>query len=348
MLTTLLKANANSILKAATLIRDGEVVAIPTETVYGLGANALDTNAVKKIFAAKGRPGDNPLIVHIAHMDELSALIACSLTDAMLAVMDAFWPGPLTLIFKKSDRVPFEVTAGLETVAIRMPDHEVAKEIISLSGCPIAAPSANKSGRPSPTSAAHVYDDLNGEIPLIIDGGQCQVGLESTVLDMTGDLPRILRPGGVTLEMLEFVLGEVLLDDSILCALKEGEQARSPGMKYKHYAPIGELTLVSGEDSIAIKKICTLYDKAVSRGLTSVIIASDETISCFGDRMKVSLGSKSEPQSMAAQLFNTLRDMDDVGAQIIFAQVVDTKGIGLALMNRLGKAAGFKTINAGE
>ena len=246
MHTELCQADDASIRRAAALLRAGELVAFPTETVYGLGADALNAEASARIFAAKGRPADNPLIAHIAGENGLAGLIALEPCACARALMRAFWPGPMTLIFPKSPRVPREVTAGLDTVAVRMPSHPVARALISAAQTPIAAPSANRSGRPSPTTAAHVLEDMEGRIPLILDGGPCEVGLESTVVDVTGARPRILRPGGVTLEMLEGVVGDVDVDEGVLHQLQAGSQARSPGMKYKHYAPKGEVTIVTG------------------------------------------------------------------------------------------------------
>ena len=246
MQTELLPVNDESLSRAGELIRAGGLVAFPTETVYGLGANALDADAVRRIFEAKGRPGDNPLIVHISRVDQLSPLITGAPSPAARALMDACWPGPMTLIFPKSPAVPAEVTAGLDTVAVRFPVHPAARSLIEAARRPIAAPSANRSGRPSPTTAAHVLEDMDGRVPLILDGGACAVGLESTVIDVTGDTPRILRPGGVTPERIAEICGGVTVDDAVLRPLREGERPRSPGMKYRHYAPTGALTIVQG------------------------------------------------------------------------------------------------------
>ncbi|MGX8705953.1 MAG: L-threonylcarbamoyladenylate synthase, partial [bacterium] len=233
MRTDLLPVTPESLERAGELIRAGELVAFPTETVYGLGANALDEDAVKSIFEAKGRPGDNPLIVHISAIEQLAPLIRVEPSDMARALMDACWPGPMTLIFPKSDAVPMAVTAGLDSVAIRFPAHPAARALIDAAQRPIAAPSANRSGRPSPTTAGHVMEDMDGHIPLILDGGPCAVGLESTVIDMTGDIPRILRPGGVTPERVAEICGGVRVDDAVLRPLKDGERPRSPGMKYR-------------------------------------------------------------------------------------------------------------------
>ena len=231
MLTKVEPCTEAALRQAAEWIRAGEVVGFPTETVYGLGADALNPQAVRKIFAAKGRPADNPLIVHIAELSQIRPLISGEISDRAAALAHAFWPGPLTMIFPKSDRIPQEVSAGLDTVGIRFPANEDARRLIQACGCPIAAPSANRSGRPSPTTAAHVLEDMDGRIPMILDGGPCQVGLESTVLDVTGEIPRVLRPGGVTPEMIAQVAGSCRVDESVMRPLKEGEKPRSPGMK---------------------------------------------------------------------------------------------------------------------
>ena len=276
-MTQLLKADSSSIAAAASLLRQGQLVAFPTETVYGLGANALDAQAVLSIFAAKGRPADNPLIVHVAEIEDLEPL--CQVTDLAKQLMAAFWPGPLTLLLKKKSVVPMEVTAGLDTVAVRMPSHPVAHQLLAACRVPVAAPSANRSGKPSPTLAQHVWDDMNGRIPIILDGGSCQVGVESTVLDVTCNPPCILRPGGVTKEMLETVLPEVTVAGSVLRPLEKGEKALSPGMRYQHYAPQGELTLVSGSDEKALPLMNQLYDEALARGESCCLMVFEEALS---------------------------------------------------------------------
>ncbi len=256
MQTQLLPVSPETLERAGELIREGHLVAFPTETVYGLGANALDADAVRRIFEAKGRPGDNPLIVHISALSQLPALIAGAPSPAARALMDAYWPGPMTLIFPKSDAVPEAVTAGLGTVAVRFPAHPAARALIDAAGVPIAAPSANRSGRPSPTSARHVLEDMDGRVPLILDGGDCEVGLESTVIDLSGETPRVLRPGGVTPEMIVAACGSAGVDPAVMRPLGENEVARSPGMKYRHYAPVGALTVVKGEDVAVAQTIC--------------------------------------------------------------------------------------------
>ena len=333
MHTELCHADDASIRRAAALLRAGELVAVPTETVYGLGADALNAEASARIFAAKGRPADNPLIAHIAGESGLAGLIAGEPCACARALMRAFWPGPMTLIFPKSPRVPREVTAGLDTVAVRMPSHPVARALISAAQTPIAAPSANRSGRPSPTTAAHVLEDMEGRIPLILDGGPCEVGLESTVVDVTGARPRILRPGGVTLEMLEGVVGDVDVDEGVLHQLQAGSQARSPGMKYKHYAPKGEVTIVTGPR--AAQEIARLYDAADGRAAILAFSQAD-----YGARRVYRL--KNAP----GELFAALRQLDEDGMETIYAEDVPTTGVGLAVMNRLMRAAAFRVVEA--
>ena len=333
MHTELCQADDASIRRAAALLRAGELVAFPTETVYGLGADALNGAAAARIFAAKGRPADNPLIAHIAGESGLAGLIAGEPCACARALMRAFWPGPMTLIFPKSPRVPREVTAGLDTVAVRMPSHPVARALICAAQTPIAAPSANRSGRPSPTTAAHVLEDMEGRIPLILDGGPCEVGLESTVVDVTGARPRILRPGGVTLEMLEGVVGDVDVDEGVLHQLQAGSQARSPGMKYKHYAPKGEVTIVTGPR--AAQEIARLYDAADGRAAILAFSQAD-----YGARRVYRL--KNAP----GELFAALRQLDEDGMETIYAEDVPTTGVGLAVMNRLMRAAAFRVVEA--
>ena len=331
MHTELCQADDASIRRAAALLCAGELVAFPTETVYGLGADALNGEAAARIFAAKGRPADNPLIAHIAGESGLAGLIAGEPCACARKLMRAFWPGPMTLIFPKSPRVPREVTAGLDTVAVRMPSHPVARALIRAAQTPIAAPSANRSGRPSPTTAAHVLEDMEGRIPLILDGGPCEVGLESTVVDVTGARPRILRPGGVTLEMLEGVVGDVDVDEGVLHQLQAGSQARSPGMKYKHYAPKGEVTIVTGPR--AAQEIARLYDAADERAAILAFSQAD-----YGARRVYRL--KNAP----GELFAALRQLDEDGMETIYAEDVPTAGVGLAVMNRLMRAAAFRVV----
>jgi len=342
MFTAILPPTNDSIEQGAALIRDGQLVAFPTETVYGLGGDAMNPEAVARIFEAKGRPGDNPLIAHIAHVKQLRPLIACEPSETAIKMINAFWPGPLTMIFPRNENVPAILSAGLDTVAVRLPAHPVARALIMNADTPIAAPSANRSGRPSPTTAQHVFEDMDGRIPLIINGGACKVGLESTVVDMTGDVPRILRPGGITAEMIAEVVGAVEVDSAVLRPLAEGEKPRSPGMKYRHYAPEGDLTIVTVDECRVIDAISEMYDSALADGHHPLILALDGHISAYGDRRIESLGN--DESGMAQHIFSALRDADTIGADVVFSEAVEAKGLGLAVMNRLGRAAAFHII----
>ncbi len=340
MNTLVSHCDAASLDRAAALIRSGELVAFPTETVYGLGANGLDGRAVLRIFEAKGRPADNPLILHVSDPTQVLPLIEGPLPEKAQRLADAFWPGPLTMVLPKSAIVPAEVSAGLDTVAIRMPSHPAALLLIERAGVPVAAPSANRSGRPSPTQAAHVLEDMDGRIAMVLDGGPCQVGLESTVVDVTGEIPRILRPGGVTPEMIERALGDVRVDESALRPLREGEKVRSPGMKYRHYAPQGRLTIVKGAPDAVAREIAERYDKAEAEGLKCAILAACREK--YGARNVRTLGET--PEKVAASLFMALREMDKQHVERMFAEAVDTAGVGLAIMNRMGRAAAFDIV----
>lgn len=345
METQILKADDHAISLAADLLRKGSLVSFPTETVYGLGADATDKHAVLSIFAAKGRPADNPLIVHIHDRSQLKEI--CSVPASAFPLMDAFWPGPLTILFDKSPAVPDEVTAGLPTVAVRMPSHPVALALLRQCGLPVAAPSANSSGRPSPTLASHVYEDLKGKIPLILDGGPCKVGLESTVLDLGRDDPTILRPGGVTKEMLESVLHrKVCLAGSILRPLGENEKALSPGMKYKHYAPAATVILVDGPEKAVLAKLRELYEKESMSGRKSCVLCFSEHMHLLQDCSPHDIGSMKHTEETAHRLFSTLRRLDEEGMECVFSEVVPPEGVGLAVMNRLGRAAAFRTVHA--
>lgn len=339
------KCGYNAILEASEIIQAGEVVAFPTETVYGLGANALDSNAVKKIFEAKGRPGDNPLIVHISKPQEVDNLVR-ELPAVAKMLMQRFWPGPLTIVLKKSYLIPDEVTAGLDTVAVRMPCHPVALKLIECSKVPIAAPSANRSGHTSPTTAQHVLADLDGRIPLILDGGRCRVGLESTVLDMTVEVPTVLRPGGITIEMLREVLGQVNVDPSVLKPLVDGQKVRSPGMKYAHYAPRARVLVVQGELKNMVDRINVVAQEYMSRGMKVGIMATQETKKYYKKGEVLVLGSRSQPAVMASNLFSVLRRFDDIGVDVVLAEWVETKDEGLAIMNRMLRASAFQIIDA--
>ena len=345
METKVLSPDPAAFALASDLLRRGGLVAFPTETVYGLGADALNRDAVLSIFAAKGRPADNPLIVHIHDRSQLNDL--CEIPPLAEPLMDAFWPGPLTLLFVRKPVVPPEVTAGLPTVAIRMPSHPVAAAMLRSCDLPVAAPSANTSGRPSPTAAAHVLEDMNGKIPLILDGGSCDVGLESTVLDLCHGRPTILRPGGVTKEMLESVLGqEVLLAGSILRPLGENEVALSPGMRYKHYAPKGTVTLVEGPEERTVPLLRRLCLEQLREGKKACGLCFSEHVEALAGCDPHDIGSVSSPDEIARRLFDTLRRLDDEGMEAVFSEVVPPEGIGLAVMNRLGRAAAFRTVRA--
>ena len=338
MKTELLKVNEESVALGARLIREGELVGFPTETVYGLGANALDARAVAKIFEAKGRPQDNPLITHVACVEEIPPLVR-AIPAAARKLMEAFWPGPMTLILPKADCIPDAVRAGLDTVGMRCPAHPLCRAVIQAADVPVAAPSGNTSGRPSPTTAAHMLEDMDGRIPLILDGGACQVGVESSVIDATGEVPVILRPGGITPEMVERVLGHVRVDEHVMSPLREGDVARSPGMKYKHYAPKAKTVIFSGAPEHVVSAICRRYDEQTAKGERVAILGLDEHR--YGDRTFISLGSEKRPQEAAARLFAALRELDERGDTVALCEAVDTAGIGLAVMNRMGRAAAF-------
>lgn len=324
-----------------SVIRNGGLVAFPTETVYGLGANGLDEEAVAGIFAAKGRPADNPLILHVAKKSDAKPLWH-SLPDNARRLMDAFWPGPLTLICRRSSQVPDIVTAGLDTVAVRMPSHKTALALIRAAERPIAAPSANLSGRPSPTRAEHVLADMDGRIDALIDGGPCEVGMESTVLSLAG-APTLLRPGGVTREAIEGIIGPVELSSAILAPLKEGETAASPGMKYRHYAPRAEVIAATGDARTAAAKICREYDMQELCGKSCVIFASAQTRPFYHGRRYVIIGDREDPATFCANLFAQLREQEGE-ADVILCECLPSRELGLTYMNRLLRASGFTTI----
>lgn len=346
MKTQVLSADDESLSLAADLLARGELVAFPTETVYGLGANALNREAVLSIFAAKGRPADNPLIVHIWNRAQLDDL--CEVTPVARRLMDAFWPGPLTILMEKKKAVPAEVTAGLPTVAVRMPSHPVAAAMLKACNLPIAAPSANRSGKPSPTTARHVLEDMDGRIPLIIDGGSCDVGLESTVVDVCHGRPCILRPGGVTRDMLEAVVGPVEVAGSVLRPLQAGEKALSPGMRYKHYSPDGQVTLVEGEETEVVEALGILCRHARENGHTACVMCFTEHVPALADCQPHDIGSMHHPEEVAHRLFDTLRRLDEERMDVIFSEVMPPEGMGLAVMNRLGRAAAFRSVQARE
>ncbi len=332
--------------EAAEILKNGGLVAFPTETVYGLGGNALDATAAARIYAAKGRPSDNPLIVHIADTAALFDL-ASTVPDEALALAEAFWPGPLTIILNKKENVPDGTTGGLKTVAIRFPSDEIAKALIQTSGLYIAAPSANASGRPSPTTAKHVYDDLNGRIECIIDGGPVNIGVESTIVDLSGEKPLILRPGFITQEDLAAVIGPIEYDSAVISKVpKTGIVAKAPGMKYRHYAPKGELTIVEGKREAVVSYINEQV-KACKGHITGVI-ATDETAALYENAKVLSLGTRKDAKSLTHRLFAVLREFDDLGAEYIFSESFYDTTLSEAIMNRLRKAAGYKFVNADE
>lgn len=329
------------ILRAADIIRSGGLVAFPTETVYGLGCNGLDDDSIPKIYKAKGRPSDNPLILHIAEMSDLQRLTK-GVGEIALKLAEEFWPGPLTMIFKKSNLVGNIVTGGLDTVGIRLPANKIARDLIRSSGRPIAAPSANVSGRPSPTEAEAVMEDLSGKIEMVLDGGRVNVGLESTIVDVTTEIPTILRPGFITKEMMEPIIGKVDIDSGIMRS--SDERPRAPGMKYRHYAPKGRLTVFRGEFQKIISKIkeeAEIY----SKNNKTLILSTDESKAFYGSLPNISLGSRKNEEDIAKNLFFGLRECDRMGAEIILSESFDNLGIGLAIMNRLYKAAGYSVID---
>ncbi len=328
--------------EAAQLIRSGELVAFPTETVYGLGADALNPQASKKIYAAKGRPSDNPLIVHIAKFEDLEE-IAKEVPQEAKKLADAFWPGPLTMIVYKNEKVPYETTGGMDTVAIRMPDHPAALELIRQSGCLIAAPSANTSGRPSPTLAEHVAEDLGGRIPMILDGGEVGIGIESTIIDLTEKIPMILRPGYITKEMLEAVIGTVRTDPGIIAA-DSTKKPKAPGMKYRHYAPKANLMLIDGAKCAVVDKINELTDAMHSEGKKVGIIGTDETVASYRGDMVLSIGAREDEDAIARHLYKLLREFDEADVDVIYSESFATPRIGQAIMNRLLKAAGHQVL----
>ena len=341
--------------EAAQILRRGGLVAFPTETVYGLGANGLDDAAARKIYAAKGRPSDNPLILHISAAGELAPLVR-KVPEAARKLMDAFWPGPLTMIFEKSEIVPYGTTGGLDTVAVRMPSDPIASRMIALAGVPVAAPSANLSGRPSPTTARHVIGDMSGRIEMILDGGPVGIGVESTIVDVTGPAPMLLRPGAVTMEMLRDVVGEVAVDPAIAGPMAADVKPKAPGMKYRHYAPKAEMTLV--EDGKAekgaaatgvvsgavIDTINRLTRERLAEGRSVGILCTDETKDRYPEGLVRSVGLRASQETIARSLFAVLREFDDLGVDYIYSESFARDHLGQAIMNRLTKAAGYHII----
>lgn len=340
--------------RAGAILRRGGLVAFPTETVYGLGANALDEAAARRIYAAKGRPSDNPLIVHIGDLDGLAPLVT-KIPKEGKTLMEAFWPGPLTLIFPKSQMVPGGTTGGLDTVAVRLPSHPTARAIIRLAGVPIAAPSANTSGKPSPTLAEHVWKDMEGRIDMIVDGGPVGIGLESTIIDVSGENPVILRPGAVTQEMASRALGHFVALDPAISGdgpMDLGVRPKAPGMKYKHYAPEADLILVDGTAEAVVRVIWQLAREKMAAGFRVGIICTDETRNLYpttgdmgGGGRILNLGSRGREEVIAHNLYGILRRFDDMGTDFIYSEIVPADHLGQAIMNRLKKAAGYHVIS---
>lgn len=325
--------------EAGRILRGGGLVAFPTETVYGLGGDALDESAARRIYEAKGRPSDNPLIVHIADMEHLEGIVA-EIPEAALKLAKAFWPGPLTMIFRKSVRVPYGTTGGLDTVAVRMPSDKIALELIRQGGGYVAAPSANTSGRPSPTTAQHVYEDLQGRIPMILDGGAVTIGLESTIVDLTEDVPVVLRPGYISLEMLQAILGEVRMDRGLI-ADDSNVRPKAPGMKYRHYAPWADLKIVEG----APEQVISYINEKAASGKRVGVICTEETRERYPRGDVKCVGSRRDELSIANHLFAILREFDTDGVEEIYSESFDAPGLGQAIMNRLLKAAGHQRVD---
>lgn len=326
--------------EAGRILREGGLVAFPTETVYGLGANGLDEEAARKIYAAKGRPSDNPLIIHIADMEHLDKIVK-KVPEAAKKLAEAYWPGPLTMIFEKSGCVPYGTTGGLDTVAVRMPSDEIARELIRQGGGYVAAPSANTSGRPSPTTAEHVYEDMAGKIPMILDGGAVEIGLESTIVDLTTDIPTVLRPGFVSVEMVQAVVGEAEIDRGLI-ADDSGIRPKAPGMKYRHYAPKADLKVVEGP----MEQVIACINRKAKEGRRVGIICTEETKKYYPQGDVKCIGSRRDELSIANHLFAILREFDEDGVEAIYSESFEAPGLGQAIMNRLLKAAGHQRIDA--
>lgn len=329
--------------EAGDVIRTGGLVAFPTETVYGLGGDALNAQSSEKIYRAKGRPSDNPLIVHIADMEALGAIVQ-EIPEEAVKLAERFWPGPLTMILHKSELVPCETTGGLNTVAVRMPVNPIARELIRAAGGYVAAPSANRSGRPSPTLAKYVIEDMDGRIEMILDGGDVEIGLESTIVDLTTSQPALLRPGFITRQMLEKVLG-VVEEDSTLMRDDSGQAPKAPGMKYRHYAPKGDLTVVDGAEERVIEYINKQIDLNRQENKKTGVIATDTSVVRYRADICKSAGNRGDEDTIARELYRILREFDDENVEIIYAESFDTDGVGQAIMNRLLKAAGHKVVH---
>ena len=329
--------------RGGEILKKGGLVAFPTETVYGLGGNALDPKASIKIYAAKGRPSDNPLIVHIAEMEKLKEIVT-EIPEKAKILAEKYWPGPLTMILPKADVVPGETTGGLNSVAVRFPSDRIAQLLIKAAGGFVSAPSANTSGRPSPTTAAHVIEDLGDGVDMIIDGGQVGIGLESTIVDFTEDIPVVLRPGYISLEMLQETLGEVRMDRGLL-KTNENIRPKAPGMKYRHYAPKADLSIVEGDIVRVVRSINEYAKAAEARGEQIGIIATEETLSYYPRGIVKNIGSREEEETIAHNLYEVLREFDQCKVSAIYSEAFYTPRMGQAIMNRLLKAAGYKIIN---
>ena len=339
METLLLSANApETVQTAAALLKEGQLVALPTETVYGLGANGLDETAVAKIFVAKGRPQDNPLILHVADASQMEHLCH-SIPESAYKLAAAFWPGPLTIVLPARDVVPKKTTGGLSTVAVRCPDCEITRKIIALAGVPIAAPSANISGKPSTTTAQHVLDDHNGKIPCVVDGGPCAVGVESTIVDLTEDRPRLLRPGGISPEQLLEVLGDLVVDKAVTAQLNKDDVAKAPGMKYRHYAPSCPVVIVAGSREAASRYIHNRFQPG------DRVLCFAEELSLYEDCHPLAYGREEDPATLSAGLFAALRELDKEEIGTVYARCPEGGGIAYAVQNRLKKAAAFQVVN---
>lgn len=337
------KISREAVDEAGKIIKNGGLVAFPTETVYGLGGNALDEKASEKIYRAKGRPSDNPLIVHICRIEDMYSIVK-EVPEAAKKLADAFWPGPLTMILEKNEKIPYATTGGLDTVAVRMPAHKAALAFIDAAGGYVAAPSANRSGKPSPTLARYVMEDMDGRIDMIIDGGGNRIGLESTIVDLTEEVPLILRPGYITQEMLEKVLGRVETDRAVMQG-DGGQAPKAPGMKYRHYSPEGELTIISGSEEKVVEEINRRSAEMKKRGEKVGIIGTDRTAAFYKGASVKSAGSREEEGSIARTLYRILREFDDEGITVIYSESFEEPaggGIGQAIMNRLLKAAGYR------
>ena len=338
--------DAKALQEAGEIMKAGGLVAFPTETVYGLGGDALNAASSEKIYAAKGRPSDNPLIVHIASMEDLPGIVR-SVPEAAYKLAERYWPGPLTMIFDKADCVPMETTGGLGTVAVRMPSHPIARVLIREAGGYVAAPSANRSGRPSPTDARYVIEDLDGRVDMILDGGAADLGLESTIIDLTGARPVILRPGYITEEMLEQTIGQVETDRTVIDG-DSGQAPKAPGMKYRHYAPKGNLVIVEGETEQTVSYINRQLSLQKKKGKRTGVIATDETAAEYlADSVK-NVGKRCQEEQIAKALFRILREFDDEGIEAIYAESFESRGVGQAIMNRLLKAAGHQVVHLEE